>query len=248
MKIKFRWARSKRQPSFSSVAIETSTHCNRRCGYCPVSADPKGKDFMKVETFELILKQLKELNYRGRITYHHYNEPLLNKNLETLVAYSKRILPRVKNIIYTNGDLLTPKRFHSLLKAGVDRFIVTDHGFKKIPELLQNRAWWSFRKQRKIRLRRFNSASSLFNRGGLVEIDNMRTHSYCAYPTYEMVIDVSGNVILCCNDYYGHYTFGNVTERHIREIWASELFSAVRNDLLAGQFTLDICKKCVNIS
>lgn len=248
MKLNFQRRKSKGQTGFSSVAIETSTHCNRRCVYCPVAKDPKGIGFMEMEVFSQIIHQLKELNYSGRITYHHYNEPLLNKNLEDLVSYSKNNLPKAKNIIYTNADLLTKQRFHDLINAGLDQFVVTDHGFKKMPEILKYKGLSSIFMKNKIRFRKFNSITSLFNRGGMVEVNNMRTHNYCAYPAYEIVIDVKGNLILCCNDYYGNYPFGNIMEQHIGAIWESEAFSKVRNDLLEGIFELDICRKCMGLS
>ena len=68
---------------FRIVAIETSTFCNRKCSYCPVSNETESipKLFMKKETFYLIIKQLKDIGFSGTIMYHFYNE--LNRQIHS---------------------------------------------------------------------------------------------------------------------------------------------------------------------
>jgi MoaA/NifB/PqqE/SkfB family radical SAM enzyme len=202
---------------------------------------------MKAEVFQEIIRQLEGLRFDGRLTYHFYNEPLLNPELEKLVSYASRRLPQARHVIYTNGDLLTAQRLASLVAAGVTSFVVTDHGGRALTEPVRRAARmpWPFRSH--IRFRRFTSASALFNRGGLIAVANERRHSYCAYPAYELVIDVEGNVVLCCNDYYGTHTFGNIMAAPLLDIWDSPRMSLVRRRLLAGQFDLAICRACVGI-
>jgi radical SAM protein with 4Fe4S-binding SPASM domain len=229
------------------VAIETTQHCNRRCGYCPVSHDPKPTRAMELQVFEEIIRQLAAIKFHGRLTYHFYNEPLLNRNLEKLVAYAAHRLPTASHVIYTNGDLLTTERLASLSAAGVTKFVVTDHGGGKLTEPVRRAARTPKLFRSYIKFRRYTPDTSLFNRGGLVQIENQRKLKYCAYVAYEMVIDVEGNVILCCNDYYGGQRFGNVMKTPILDIWYSPEMTQLRTRLMAGHFDLPICRTCAGV-
>ena len=247
MRFNFYWRTFTNNCPISAVAIEINTHCHRRCSYCPVSSEPKPRILMSRGLFEEIISQLCDCKFSGRLMYHFYNEPLLRRDLEYLVSYAKKFLPKVKLVIYTSGDQLSRSRANSLFQAGVDQFVVTDHGRKALTPPVEEaaRKWPVFR--RKIRYRSFTDESKLFNRGGLILVKNQRRFSYCAYPAFEVVIDVNGNVLLCCNDFLGKYKFGNITDVSLINIWNSKEMTSVRRDLLTGNFNLNICQKCVGI-
>jgi GTP 3',8-cyclase len=229
----------------ASVAIEVSQHCNRRCGYCPVSFAPKPIEYMDRELFDEIIRQLEEMRYDGKIKYHFYNEPLLHKDLETLVAHAGLHLPRARSIIYTNGDALSEQRARSLFAAGVRQIIVTDHGGRVPTAFVQAaRSRLQFRWS-KVIVRTINRSTFLFNRGGILDLARTRRFSYCAYPSYEVVIDIRGNVLMCCNDFYGAHAFGNVLQTELLQIWESEPMSRLRKELLQGVFRLPMCRNCV---
>ena len=65
------------------VNIETSTKCNRKCLYCPLSEYERGKNqnYMEEELFNKIISDLASINYRGTISLNIYNEPLLDKTI-----------------------------------------------------------------------------------------------------------------------------------------------------------------------
>jgi MoaA/NifB/PqqE/SkfB family radical SAM enzyme len=233
---------------FSSVAVETSTHCHRRCSYCPVAAAPKAVGFMRDEVFQKIVEQLASVGFRGRFAYHHYNEPLLNRNLERLVAIAKQHLPNARHVIYTSGDHLTSSRHDTLVAAGIDAFVVTDHGGRQLSLPVQRASGLLGPLRRtRVRLRKFGANTSLFTRGGLVDVANPRRLRFCVYPAYELVIGVQGDVILCCNDYLGEHTFGNVLEQSLVGIWFSAPMVGVRERLRRGQFDRPICQACAGI-
>jgi radical SAM protein with 4Fe4S-binding SPASM domain len=231
--------------TISSVAIEVNQHCNRRCRYCPVSAAPKPRDTMDMALFREIVDQLAAAAFDGKIKYHFFNEPLLNRNLETLVSYARARLPRVRSVIYTNGDLLTERRAARLFAAGVDRFIVTDHGGRpRTPfvESVGSAGRWS---RSRVTVRTIGRGTFLFNRGGLLDLSRTRQFTFCSYPAYEAVIDIDGNVLMCCNDYHGAHVFGNVRDARLIEIWESEAMRRTRQELLHGVFRSKMCQHCV---
>jgi radical SAM protein with 4Fe4S-binding SPASM domain len=237
--------RRRRACPISSVAIEVSQHCNRRCSYCPVSSSPKPVGFIDPALFRDLVEQLAGAGFDGKIKYHFFNEPLLNKGLEELVACARARLPRVRNIIYTNGDLLTERRARRLFAAGVDRFFVTDHGGRRPTAFVRSvgsRWRWS---RSGVTVRTITNRTFLFNRGGLLDLEKTRQFAFCAYPAYEAVVDIAGNVLMCCNDYGGKHVFGNVRQTPLVEIWGSEAMRQARDELMRGVFTRDMCRDCV---
>src|SRR4030095_7800955 len=128
------WLKISNRCPISSVAIETTQHCNRRCGYCPVSIDPKPRRAMRFEIFTEIIAQLRRIGFRGYLAYHFFNEPLLKRNLEKLIRHASERLPGVRHVIFTNGDLLTSGRAASLFSSGVNFVMVTNHGGRGLTE------------------------------------------------------------------------------------------------------------------
>jgi 2-deoxy-scyllo-inosamine dehydrogenase (SAM-dependent) len=60
---------------FSSIAIETSSWCNRRCAFCPNSVSPRSKseEFMPLDLIEKVLNDLAAIGYRKRVELYIYN-------------------------------------------------------------------------------------------------------------------------------------------------------------------------------
>jgi radical SAM protein with 4Fe4S-binding SPASM domain len=239
------WRRRRGACPISSVAIEINQHCNRRCGYCPVSTAPKPAGDIDRDLFAEIVGQLADARFDGKIKYHFFNEPLLNEALEELVASARARVPQARNVVYTNGDALTETRARALFAAGVDRFIVTDHGGRsRTPFVAAAGSRWRWSRSG-VTVRTIGAQSYLFNRGGLLDLVRTRQFAYCAYPAYEAVIDMRGNVLMCCNDYQGTHVFGNVRQEPLLRIWESEAMRRTRDDLLRGVFTAAMCQHCV---
>lgn len=233
---------------FASVAVETSSHCHRRCSYCPVSVAPKPKRLMEMALFERIVGDLAGLRYDGRFAYHFYNEPLLNRDLEAYVRVAAEALPQAHHVVYTCGDHLTEVRAASLMAAGLDAFVVSDHGGRTLTPAVDAARRGLGGRRGPIRYRRVMPERALFNRGGLVAVANPRRPGRCAYPAYELIVGIDGDVLLCCNDYFGENAFGNVRNASLLEIWHGARFARVREGLLAGRAELSICQACTERS
>ena len=220
---------------FSSVEIEVNARCNRRCGYCPVSVlptPPAGK-IMSEQLFDRIIGELVRIGFKGNLSYHRYNEPLLRQDLEILVARAKRLLPEAFQLLFTNGDLLSNERYASLREAGIDHFLVTRHDFVPI-------------QQRPNQTVQFPSDLVIINRGGFFKPLTEALESPCYAPTDTITITVDGEVLLCCNDAAGAQVMGNVGRDNIDDIWLSPHFVRVRRMLQAGnrRDASEICRKC----
>jgi GTP 3',8-cyclase len=222
---------------FSVVEMEVNARCNRRCSYCPVSILPvlKSDQFMNEALFDRIVSELERINFRGNLSYHLFNEPLLRRDLETLVATVAARLPDVFQILFTNGDLLLDKRYASLKNAGIDHFIVTRHGYELMPE-------------RPDQTVQFPTDLVLVNRGGLLGIPEETLPLPCYAPTDMLIITVDGDVLLCCDDAERNHVMGNISFQSLEEIWFSPRFVHLRGLLQEGnrREASEICRRCNN--
>ena len=82
-------------PIPSEVEISESGICNRKCSFCPRS-DPNYPDineFISKNLHNKLCDELKEINFSGLIIYSGFVEPMLDKNIYTLVNYAKKTNP-----------------------------------------------------------------------------------------------------------------------------------------------------------
>lgn len=230
---------------FRHVNVEISTDCNRVCKICPRSKYPKPKASMDDKLYDLLLEQLKAINFSGSIAPHFYNEPFLDARLPAIARKTKSMLPKSEFIVFTNGSLVNKENLKLLIDSGVDGFVISqysgnlprdsiDHLFSQLPKEIMKR----------IRHRILYDDTLLSTRGNLVNIKNPIRKKSCFQASNGAMIDHKGNVILCCEDYHTEYMFGNIKDKPIEKIWNSPAYKKIRKDLRKGKFNLDICKSC----
>ena len=238
---------------FNSIDIETSTTCNRRCKYCPNAVYDdhllKNNKLMEPELFKKIIDMLAKINYNGRIGPSFYNEVLMDKRIIEFVRYAHEKLPSAKITIYTNGDYLTTDIFNKLIDAGVYEFIISQHSKKPTKNMKILMKYAKNNPERGMKLKSYFptiKSKVLYNRGGLIGIPKRRIVKLrkCMFPSNVLVINHKGDIILCCNDYFGRIVFGNVGKKTISEIWNQPKYKKIRKNLRKGKFDLDICRKC----
>ncbi len=131
---------------FTVVELEVNALCNRVCDYCPIAVlpkVPKVPKLMSEEVLERALEELCRIEFRGRISYHFYNEPLVRKDLARIVRRVREVLPGAFQLLYSNGDLLTDARHAELLDAGIDHVLVTRHVGGEYAERPQQTVQWA---------------------------------------------------------------------------------------------------------
>lgn len=235
---------------FMVVEVETTTACNRRCSYCPNAHFERGllqnQRRMSETLFDRLLDQLADLRFTGRISPHFYGEPLLDERLERLVSKCRSRLPLAKVVVFSNGDYLTVGRYVSLVEAGVDGFLITQHCQKELKGVTAVQAHRRAHGARGVRFdfRTFDAETELSNRGGLVQHTVLETKVDCDIPAENVTINHEGDVILCCNDYFGTVSFGNISSEHLGDIWNKPHYRRLRTQLKKGRFELEICKRC----
>lgn len=219
------------------VEIEINSQCNRRCSYCPNSLIAWDKpSYMSFQLFEKIVGELVEMKFNGRLSYHFYNEPLLHPNIEEFVMYVARKLPRVENVLYTNGDFLTDFKYKQLINAGLSHFVITKHGSNAV------------KKCEKMTI--LTPADlELTNRGGSLFALNQPMQKSCYVPTERLLVGHDGAVMLCYEDAKREVILGNISNSTIKDIWFSQKYTKIREQLAAGlRNELSPCNQCNNLA
>jgi len=204
---------------------------------------------MEEDVYKKIIDELAEIKFSGRISPQFYGEPLLDKRLIQLMGYARKKLPKAKLVLISNGDYLTIDNFLKLLDTGISNFLITQHSETMASNIID---LFSYLKKhpeykKKIEYLHFKEDTPLFNRGGLVKPKVQLNLPRCIYPENPVVIDYSGDVVLCCNDYHKNVVFGNIKTKKLIDIWFSKRFSDIRKQLRNKEFSLPICKKCIGI-
>lgn len=108
--------------------IESTSHCNLRCGYCPNKEIEKpDHGFMSWDLFTSIIDQVADHAYD--VNLFHRGEPTMHPRLPEMVAYA-----RAKGLytrIHTNITLLTEKKARALIEAGIDFLSCSFDGYEK---------------------------------------------------------------------------------------------------------------------
>lgn len=244
-----RWRYSVDSPyMFHCVEMETNSMCNRKCVYCPnVSAKRPNTGYMETSLFQKIIGELAEIHFEGRVSYHFYGEPLLDKRLPDFVEYTRKHVPRSETEIVSNGDFLDLGVFREYLRRGLDNFLITQHD-NLMPPNLQELVDNITPEEAKHIAIRFAKDRDMINRSGLIEylgIPKAPLKVACDWPLSTMVITLNGNVVLCCNDYFETEVVGNVRTHSLREVWTNERFTNFRRVLALGDRTASpLCVKC----
>ncbi|WP_417335312.1 aminotransferase class I/II-fold pyridoxal phosphate-dependent enzyme [Halobacteriovorax marinus] len=230
------------------VEIEINSGCNLACSYCPNSIEGYATSFeMEKSLFTMLMKQLEEKGYRGKLAFDFYNEPMIAKDFDWYIEEASRILPRSFISLYTNGTKITSaKRLIELVEKGIGEFVITKHEqVGKLPiESFYNEL--TARLKSKVTLKGFEDLN-LTNRGGSLEIkgDVDARNLPCSVPRLMLTITYDGNVLSCFEDAYRREVLGNIKDQNIIEIWNNEKSCRFINDLANGERQkYEICKNC----
>jgi radical SAM protein with 4Fe4S-binding SPASM domain len=247
-------------PVFSHIEFSILGMCNRRCKFCP-RVDPKVypniNEFMPLKLYGKILSELREVNYTGGLSYSGFSEPLLHKDVLCFISLSKEILPDSRVEIITNGDYLTPETMSALFGAGLDTLLISMYdgpeqkeNFEKIREKA------GIKPERVILRERYlppekHYGITLSNRAGSVNLEELGVKALtkpmknpCYYTHYRMMVDHTGDVLLCPHDWKKKIVLGNIKKDNIIDVWIGKKMNNVRKLLGSGDRTFEPCDVC----
>jgi len=220
---------------FSFVEIENISYCNRKCRYCPSFLVKRKKKIMPKSIFSKVISDLNKIDFNGLIIFSFYGEPLLDSDLIYRIKKIKLELNKCKILVYTNDDFVNKFLSNKLFKSGLDYLIITNHDNKRIKT--------DMKFKNKIFIKNLDK-NELSNRAGLVNLKNIRHFNKCIRPSLFLTINIQGDIILCCNDFFSKHKFGNIMKKDNMNIWKSPKFKRIRKQIRDGKFSLELCKKC----
>jgi radical SAM protein with 4Fe4S-binding SPASM domain len=258
---------SERLPLFERLQIESQSNCNRSCWFCPRTYDRSGKYLasagdpvlhrMPTEKILDILDQAQALGFSGRVGFHHYSEPLLDKRNVMLAGEARN--RGMRPYLHTNGDVLRhDKRLCQEVGNVYELIVVGLYDYATDGELEAAKRYWRERLVgatldfSPIGLFGVRSAHSIGIPRALVPTDSRMAvpdltfaNAPCHRPLLRMIIQHDGEMANCCEDTLGAFQLGNVYESSLEHLWFSERHVKVVRDLVAGKREgYILCRRC----
>jgi radical SAM protein with 4Fe4S-binding SPASM domain len=246
--------------SLLTVELNTTELCNRKCVFCPrVNPEvyPNRSLHLSAECAAKVASDLAGFDFRGRISFSGFGEPILNRTFPELVRIVRASLPYSQIDTNTNGDKLTPELIVRLYEAGLTYVYVNMYdGPEQRPHFEALFASAGIDPAR-YRLRPHWGGPEdgygliINNRSGMLVSPAFSDATLaaalqrpCYYPFSHAMIDWNGDLLLCSNDWGRALVIGNVLERNLADLWMSEAMLDVRRRLIAGDRRHKPCATC----
>jgi 2-deoxy-scyllo-inosamine dehydrogenase (SAM-dependent)/8-amino-3,8-dideoxy-alpha-D-manno-octulosonate transaminase len=254
-------------PLFERLQIESQSHCNRSCWFCPRTYDRSGTYLdangkpvirkMQTEKILDLLDQALDLGFRGRVGFHSYSEPLLDKrNIELARAARERGL---QPYLHTSGDVLEVNEELCRQVVEVYQLVVIGlYDYTSSENLDARKRFWTERlpadrlEFSTIGPEGAKSGTSMGIPRALVPTDKRFAipdltyqHASCHRPPIRMIIRYDGEMCNCCEDTFGAFSLGNVYQQSMEELWYSDAHRKIVTDLIAGEReNYPLCARC----
>jgi|TARA_B100000315_G_C14522609_1_gene562303 radical SAM protein with 4Fe4S-binding SPASM domain len=228
------------------IELNTGPTCNRKCSFCP-RADGWSEpgDYFEIELANKIAKELSEINFDGLVQFTGYGEPLQHPKIFDLIEVFSR--KKIQVELTTNGDFLKRDVAHKLFNSGLAFLRVSLYDRpQQVEKFKKILAGISFEQIKLIERWDSDLFDTKTNRAGYFHGpngDSIQTNRPCNYPFYHMLINHTGAVYLCPQDWSLKYSLGNVKESSIINIWMSEEYQNYRATLATNR-GIKPCSNC----
>ena len=231
-----------------------------------------GLSFMSDEVFDKILCDLQSIKYTGSVAPYLYSEPYLEKDYESRLRKIKKKLPKATLNTYTNGINLTKDRIIETMEAGTNFLWInvydekTHNKLNPILTSLRDSHPTFFGKDTGLQNQKLSEQviryKAIFstgkpsdadrkwnNRGGMLqgscfgELDTPIV-STCVQPFRMFFVTLTGESVLCCSDWQNVYSFGNVKNKHLLDLWNDVDRQRIRKMLYHKDRNIPMCDKC----
>lgn len=246
-------------PLPSEFEISESGTCNRKCSFCPRSAEgfEDVKEFISTDLVLKFTSELSKYNFKGTIRFSGFVEPLLDKNIYNIINICKNKLPSSNIEMVTNGDVLNKTRLQKLFASGLSKLLVSVYDgpedvikFEKMCESVKLQKNQYFIRHRYLPPED-DFGITLSNRSGMMDNAEYKIpktskvlKSPCYYPSYTFFLDYNGDVLMCPHDWGKKNILGNLLNQSIKDVWLSKLATETRNRLIESDRGFSPCDVC----
>lgn len=234
-----------------SIALELSNVCSHawlheRCPLHEGMAEPgviRDPQTLPASIVESVLTTLGENRYAAALAFHQYNEPLQDPRLFLFLARAKKLCPEAQIYVVTNGYNLTPTLAQELIDYGVQKILISLVGTETAQVTMRKRAE-VLTQQLGVERIAYNPDHIMDDRLLIYDVPKPNQEQPCRAPLGQVIIRHDGKVGLCCYDWRGRYSFGDLREQPLDEILCSEEIRAADEELLKGYRTRALCRQC----
>lgn len=247
-------------PSFSEVEFNITGLCNRLCVFCPrvdPEVFPNVNEHISLDLYKKILADLKAINYSGRVSFSGFGEPLLHPQHLDLIRATREVLPDCWLDVVSNGDRVTAEKMKELFEAGLTTLLISMYdGPEQVEQFESMIAEARLPRESVILRERYLAPEqgygiNVTNRAGMVTVKELGVTVLaepmkhpCYYTHYRMMIDYTGEVLLCPHDWGKKLIVGDLNQRSILELWTGRILSSVRRRLGDGDRNFPPCDGC----
>jgi len=224
------------------LELNIMNNCNRSCIFCPHSDNSykNTQGHMTYETLKLIVDNLIRFSFKNTLSICGFGEPLLHKDLPKFISLLRTTESSLVELI-TNGDLLSSENIAEFYANGLNLLNVSV--YDKETDVKVSRLLKDIDPSLYIIKRRYLANINLVNRIEILKGEEQTVSKPCYLPSYKMMVDIDGTVLLCCNDWTRKHTFGNLTTDDLRTVWLNNM-NQYRLNLLRGNRDMGACKHC----
>lgn len=237
-------------PLFEKISIEINSYCNRTCSFCTRTSDNRVKAKMPEELVHKVLHELAEINYKGLIAFHFFNEVFTDKRVFSFFEKCKEL--GLNNYLVTNGDFLKKHIVEQLKTYNIKEFAISIYDWNSEDEFQEKCNY--FKHALKIadhdwEFYIIKGGDNFGNRAGYVKHkeETLKLPLLAGCSKIEKKIDVryDGSVVMCCLDYYALHKIGDIRKDNIIDIWYSEIRQKQISDLRKGlRKNYKLCSGC----
>ncbi len=226
------------------ISIELSNLCNysRQHLKCPLNSTSVEKKILSLKVIEGILKEISDYNFAGIISFHTYNEPLIDPRLFYIIDMTKKYCPKAEVFILSNGFYFNQNIANELVDIGVDRIDITAYSLKEFEELKKINVKIPYSVFPAFKITDLDDRKDIYNKINISE----KINKPCYNILNDMIITCNGKIDLCCFDWKRKYCFGDLEKQTIKQIIVeTELYKSFI-ELAKGVRKKEICQNCIN--
>lgn len=195
-----------------------------------------------------LIDQVAELGFKGKIGFHRLSESFLDPRIFDFISYAKK--KGMRYVDSTNGDVLKSNPdLCNKLDGVADGLVIGLYDYKNFFEKQKKIVFWE-RKFKKTEIRFSLPLENLkIRRNSEIYSEYADNEAVLEQPcsrTSNLKVRYDGEVSLCCQDDLCSFGLGNVFESNIKDIWFSEKYIELVEDLKkpGSRRKYELCKKC----